>query len=123
MGLSLDFYRKAVDPDSWFPEGYDCSCNGESIRFPSCVVINVDGPVEPSENKPAMMLVDDKPTGKSFPKLVPVDLVDGEYVRRPGCMFGGNYAATSDSRLPDSMEDMYGMRLRIIPVFDRVESE
>ena len=122
MGLNVSFYREAVDPDSWFPDGYDCSMNGESIRFPSCCVVNVPGPFEPGEKKPAMMLVDDAPCGKPYPKLVPAELVNGEWVRKPGWyMFGGNYAGTSDSRYSKAVEDCGGSRAGILPVFDRME--
>lgn len=123
MGLNVSFYREAVDPDGFFPEGYDCSNGGESIRYPNCCVVNVSGPAEPGENKPPMILVDDKPCGKPYPKLVPAELVDGEWVRKPGWfMFGGNYAATSDSRYSAAIEACGGSRAGVLPVFDRYEA-
>lgn len=116
MGMLVSFYRDAA-------RSCDCSRNGESARFVECCVVNVDGPFEPDEDCPPMMLVDDKPTGKPYPKLVPAELIDGAWERKSDwVMFGGNYAGTSDSRFCSAIAVFGGTRASIVPVFDRVES-
>ena len=116
MGMLVSFYRDAGSD-------YDCSRNGESVRFVECCVVNVDGPFEPYDDRPPMMLVDDLPTGKPYPKVVPAELVDGAWERKPGwIMFGGNYAGTSDSRFCRAVDALCGVRSSVVPVFDRVES-
>jgi len=106
MGLDIQIYRSS--------HGYDCTNGGISSKGHSLNVVNVDGPFIPRENAPAVMIVDDLPNGKPYPKLVPAIYDDekGEWVRAKGWfMFGGNYGESSDSRFGS----------RILPIFDRKE--
>lgn len=61
---------------------------------------------------------------ENYPALVPVewDHENGCYRRtHSAAMFGGNYAATSDSRLPE-IAARYGChRASILPIHDRIE--
>jgi hypothetical protein len=106
MGLIVSVYRDA--------EGYDCTNGGISASHIRLCVVNVDGPFEPSDDCPAVIL---KPGNipKALPKLVPEE--DQEH----WTMFGGNYAGTSDSRFSDAVERMCGIRAGIVPIHDRVE--
>lgn len=110
MGLLVNVYR---DSNS----DYDCTMNGVTKRHTQLCVVNVDGPFEPSIECPAVMLVDDQPCGRPYPKLVPADALS----ENKWTMFGGNYAQSSDSRFTDAVEKMGGPRAGILPVFDRIE--
>ena len=107
MGLYVSVYRNAH-------HNQDFSRNGISNRFTQLCVVNVDGPFEPNEHRPAVML---KVGAFGNVTLVPVD----EHVDR-WVMFGGNYAACSDSRLSNKIEEMTGKSFYgAIPIHDRVE--
>ncbi len=111
MGLIVHIYRDT---------GMDCTLDGISKLFDYLTVVNVEGPFEPEEKRPAVMIVDDKPNGKPYPKLVPATWNDvkGEWVRSEGWyMAGGNYGATSDSRFKAE-----GMVHDILPIHDRIEN-
>lgn len=107
MGLTVSVYRDAGSD-------YDCTMNGVTKRFTRLCVINADGPFEPSEDCPAVKL---EVGPFNSIRLVPVEVED-EWT-----MFGGNYAATSDSRLGYAIKAMTGYDFYgAIPVHDRVES-
>lgn len=98
MGLRVHVHRM---PDL-LGSGNDCTNGGISATADTLVVVNVEGPFNPTDANPAAMLVAG-PYGA--PNIVPAVLVNGEYVPAPantesyaGPMMGGNYAASSDSR-------------------------
>jgi hypothetical protein len=106
MGLLVSVFRNA--------EFGDCTCNGVSKRFNSLCVINVEGPFEPDENHPAVIL-------ESGPynsvRLVPVcEKEAGSWT-----MMGGNYAGTSDGRFSDAVRHRTGAPASVVAVHDRVE--
>ena len=110
MGMHVYVYKQA---DPWFG---DSSLNGVTNRFNKLCVINMDGPFEPDEETPAVRLVNGNLPGTV--KIVPDNVGD----RWP--MFGGNYAATSDSRFGEAISKMTGKKFEhgIVPVHDRFES-
>ena len=110
MGINVSVYK---DADS----NYDCTCNGVTNRFTRLNVVNVDGPFDPSDDCPAVKLVKGNLPGTV--KIVPVD----ELEKGSWTMFGGNYAATSDSRFSEAIEKIVGGRFYgAVPVHDRVEN-
>ena len=110
MGMIVYVYRDAHLAD-------DCSNNGVSARFTRLCVVNVDGPFEPKDDMPAVKLVEGPFRGTFH--LKPVDLIDSGKV----VMFGGNYAATSDSRFGKAISTITGQNFSngIAPIHDRVE--
>jgi hypothetical protein len=94
----------------------DCSLNGISASHNRLCVVNVDGPFEPSDDCPAVVL---KPSNlgarRALPKLVPEEDQDN------WTMDGGNYAGTSDSRFCEAVERICGIRADIVPIHDRIE--
>lgn len=108
MGLIVSVYK---DADS----NYDCTMNGVTSRFTKLCVTNVDGPFEPSDDCPPVKLVVGNLPGTA--KIVPEEC-EGKW-----SMFGGNYAATSDSRFSEAIESIVGGRFYgAVPVHDRVEA-
>ena len=106
MGMIVSVYRDSSD--------YDCTRNGVTNRFDELCVVNVDGPFEPKDDCPAVRL-EQGPLNSV--RLVPLE-GEGRWT-----MFGGNYAATSDSRFSDAIEKMLGHRFYgAVPVHDRIES-
>ena len=107
MGLIVDVYRGASN-------NIDCSMNGVTKRFTRLCVTNVEGPFEPDKKTPAVKLVEGNLPNTV--KIVPDEVGD------QWSMFGGNYAATSDSRLAEAVEKITGHRGDgIVAVHDRVE--
>jgi hypothetical protein len=105
MGLTVSVMRQA--------EFGDCSNNGVSARFSRLTLINVEGPFDPREDAPAAKLEQHRP---GCLRVVPVG-VDGWK------MFGGNYAACSDSRFSEACEELLGHRFYgAVAIHDRVES-
>ena len=108
MGLIVSVYK---DADS----NYDCTMNGVTSRFTKLCVTNVDGPFDPSDDCPAVKLVEGNLPGTA--KIVPEEC-EGKW-----SMMGGNYAATSDSRFSEAIETIVGGRFNgAVPVHDRVEA-
>jgi len=106
MGLIVNVYASR--------DGYDCTLNGVTNRFDQLCVINVDGPFEPSDDCPAVRL--EKGAMDGIAVLRPIE-ADGQWT-----MFGGNYAATSDSRFSRAVEKITGHRFYgAVPVHDRIE--
>jgi len=110
MGIIVSVYRDAST-------NYDCTNGGESSRFTKLTVVNVDGPAEPSDDAPAVKLVQGPSVGgQPNPILVPVSrLESGDWT-----MFGGNFGSTSDSRFCRAVEAL-GSYSGIVPIHDRVE--
>ena len=105
MGLILDIYRSDYDSELNVFRGKK-----------SVTVVNIEGPFEPTEDRPASYL-----TGNAYGNPIIVPNSWRELQDESGLvMFGGSYATTSDSRLREALgiHDFYGA----IPVHDRVES-
>ncbi len=98
MGLVANIYRSDYDSDLNAFYGKD-----------KVTIVNVDGPAEPTEDAPAAVL---SKNAFGNPILTP------EPPLRPntaGPMFGGTYAASSDSRFKPGF---YGA----VPIHDRYET-
>jgi len=108
MGLRVKVYRD---------NGPDCSNNGPSVFFDNFTVVNIDGPFEPDNTAPAVLLIDKREAGRPNPKLVPAD----DYGNGAWLMFGGNYAGTSDSRFGEAMQKLTGFGTDIVKIHDRIE--
>ena len=108
MGLILSVYRNA--------ELGDCTNGGLTSRVNKVTVVNASGPFEPTDERPAVLLVKGP---LNTARLVPIDLVDsGAWV-----MSGGNYAGTSDSRFGEAVRALIGSSNGVVPVFDRTETQ
>jgi hypothetical protein len=117
MGLILNVYGH--------PRG-DFTNGGLSAKHDEVTVVNVDGPFEPTEDRPAVMLVNHV---RDIVSLVPAKKDEnGAWVPdRPdglvGPMMGGNYATTSDSRFASAIEKLVGHRFYgAVAVHDRFET-
>jgi len=106
MGLLVSVYKN----------GRDSTAGGDSSKAVEICVINVPGPFEPDDHTPAFALV---PNALNSVVLKPVHEPDNMM----GPCFGGNYAATSDSRFDEAIEEMLGHRFYgAIPIHDRFDS-
>lgn len=93
----------------------DCSNNGASARHDQLTVTNIEGPFEPTPERPAAKLVRHR-TMPGHCYIVP-DEVGGRW-----SMFGGNYAATSDSRFHEAVRALVGTTGGFaVGIHDRVE--
>ena len=116
MGIRVDVLRSFTQCDDWL-EINDCT-NGGITNVETGVhkltIINADGPFEPNDEAPAAVIA---LTPLNNAKIVPADDPEGNNV-----MFGGNYAACSDSRFGYAIkkltgQDFYGA----VPIHDRKE--
>ena len=109
MGLIVNVYTDK--------SGTDCTNGGVSSKVNSLTVINVDGPFEPTEDRPAVVLA----IGPyNTARLIPADLHEAnEWV-----MYGGNIGVTSDSRFGEAVGKLTGRKFAdgIVKIFDRVET-
>ena len=107
MGLLVDLYRNV--------DGRDCSNGGISgTGIQGFCLTNVDGPFNPSGEYPAAKL-----------KLGPLNSIHIKpaWGEDQHSMDGGTFAATSDSRLNDAIEELTGCRFYgAVAVHDRVEN-
>lgn len=104
MGLRVSVYRRG---------NWDSTNGGVSGKVSDLTVINIDGPFEPTDDAPAVVLVEG---ALNTAKIVPVDAV-GQWT-----MFGGNYAACSDSRFSDAVAGILGHRFYgAVAIHDRIE--
>lgn len=123
MGLIVSIYKD---------KGREWSNGGVSSRVDELTLVNVDGPFEPTEDRPAALLV---PNAMGTVRVVPAIEVapGGSYVEQgaedalgaPGVgpMMGGCYVATSDSRFSEKIEALLGGRFYgAVPLHDRFES-
>lgn len=126
MGLTVTVHRAP-------PSGYgDATNGGISGRFTELTVVNVDGPFRPTDDAPAVMLIPGRLAGTAI--LVPAihrphgpgdgyEAMPEDTSEYAGPMFGGNYAATSDSRFFRAIERVTGGHFYgAVPIHDRVES-
>jgi hypothetical protein len=104
----------------------NCSNGGVSSEKDSLTLVNVEGPFEPDETRPAALLLKGNVPGVA--RVVPAVEVDGEYkpLRPPagvGPMMGGAYVATSDSRFGQAVEKITGSRFYgAVALHDRFET-
>lgn len=96
------------------PAGSNCSAGGVSARYENLTLVNVDGPFEPTADRPAAYL-----KGGNLPGTA---IVVPEENTGKWSMMGGCYVATSDSRFGDAVEKIIGARFYgAVPLHDRVE--
>lgn len=116
MGLMVDVFRAS--------EHYDCTNKGISSKAHYLCLVNVEGPFNPDQSRPAAMLV--KGNGPGLVKIVPA-MPDGNrighWIPRPEwCMMGGNYASTSDGRFHEAVRRIIGAQsYGAVPIHDRIE--
>jgi len=109
MGLTVQVYRDNLG---------DCTNGGASSTVDAVCVINMDGPFNPSADRPAFELIPGAFPGTAV--LVPADRPDGMI----GPMFGGNMGYSSDSRFSRAVEKMTGHRFYgALPIHDRFETQ
>ncbi len=114
MGLILGIYRSSLG---------DCTNGGITGGSRANVtVVNVEGPFEPTDDRPAVLLIDGPSAGRWNPTLVPAVLVGDTWIPESrdgviGPMAGGNFAGTSDSRWNRRVEGR-----GVVSVHDRFES-
>lgn len=107
MGLTVSIYRTP---------GRDCTNGGVSAFGSELTLINVDGPVDPSFDAPAAKLVPGHLPGTV--RIVPEAIPEKRH-----SMFGGNYAATSDSRFTRAVEAIVGGPFYgAVAIHDRLEN-
>lgn len=115
-GLIVDVLRHVEASGPHSVRISDCTRDGLSSRHISFTVLDdaVEGPFEPSENRPALRIVRRKLFGEVYMHLAPADCVNekGEQVKHTS--FGGNFAFTSDSRFRK-------VASYPLPIHDRVE--
>lgn len=119
MGMIVYVYRNHRDPDDWL--GDNDATNGGVTNHKTGVhqltLVNVDGPFDPTPDRPAAWLVPGNLNGCAH--IVPHD----EYTNKTWTMFGGNYAGTCDSRFREAVEKITGARFYgTVPIHDRVEN-
>lgn len=109
MGLNVQVYRDNLG---------DCTNGGASATADAVCVINMDGPFNPSADRPAFKLIPGAFSGTAV--LVPVDRPEGMI----GPMFGGNMAHSSDSRFSKAVENLTGHRFYgALPIHDRFDTQ
>jgi len=109
MGLVVYVYRNGLG---------DCTLNGISSNADRLCLVNVEGPSEPRDDCPAAYLV--KGAMPGICRIVPAG-ENGQPEKR-WTMFGGNYAANSDSRLSAAIEAITGSRFYgAVAIHDRIE--
>lgn len=96
----------------------DYTLGGVSSNYDALLVVNVEGPFEPDAYTQAVKL---ESHVDGCLRLVPVEKdSSGGYVCKITPMFGGNYAATSDSRFSDACARLLGHQFYgAIAVHDR----
>lgn len=106
MGLIVSIYRNAELRG-------DCTAGGVSSRYTRLTLTNVSGPFEPTDDAPAAILE------SHYPRILRIrPLEAGE----AWVMFGGNFAATSDSRFRETCERLTGCAFYgAVAIHDRVE--
>jgi hypothetical protein len=111
MGLIAQVYRPAGFPD--------CTNNGWSARFDRVCIVNAEGPFEPSEDCPGV-IVQKHRTMKSIHAVSVADAESGKWT-----MFGGNVLSMSDSRLGELVAELLGKDFQYawgaIKIHDRIE--
>ena len=119
MGLIAEIYKSS---------GSNCSADGISNRFNSVTIVNAEGPFDPAEDRPAVLLIlgpgNRVGSGPKHVIAVPAEFVNGRWVELKGQgsrMNGGTFIATSDSRYHELVERLGGVRGTAISFHDRFE--
>ena len=104
-GIRADIYKSRFG---------DCSNGGISSRVGTVTIIDdrIAGPFEPTDDAPAVRIVERMIMGRPYVHVEPIDQPDGML----GPMMGGTYVATSDSRLRRIAQGG-------IPLHDRFETQ
>lgn len=115
MGLNVIVYRSNALGD--------CTNGGISSKYDTLTVVNVEGPFEPSRDRPAVMLVQGPGAQwNANPIIVPAIWTGDGWREAPGpFMAGGNFADTSDSRFADAIQALGGTRGMAPKIHDRQE--
>lgn len=120
MGLRADIVKSRYG---------DCSNGGISGRASQVTIVNIDGPFDPSDDAPAVMLIEGHGANGGTVRIVPCDHVHGDVwiehgePHSVGPMMGGTYIATSDSRFTRAVEALTGARFYGAVAFhDRYET-
>lgn len=114
MGLNVNVFRANRD---------DCSLGGMST-FDTLCLVNVPGPFEPRADTPPAYLIENVNLGrgKGLLKIVPAISAGGRWQPTTGGMFGGCYAASSDSRFWEACSEIIGgYAYGAVPIHDRYE--
>ncbi len=111
MGMSVDVLKN--------PKG-DFTINGISSRSIELCIVNVRGYDEPSDTRPAALLLDN---GYGNPAIFPaIQNEAGEWVKKPAhWMFGGNVAYCADSRFSAACNAISKNFMGGVYIFDRRE--
>lgn len=105
MGLHASIFRNDLG---------DCTNGGISSKANRVTIVNADGPFSPSEDAPAVMIIDHPAGPQYLPIAVPCEgsgTAGDPYRPQVGGMAGGNFVFTSDSRMdprhPVSLHDRF----------------
>lgn len=112
MGLLADIYRNS--------DLQDCTNGGFSSRVKTVCIINAEGPFQPSDDCPAVILESgyNGPFTNDCVRAVSIsDKEDGKWL-----MHGGNFLHTSDSRFGHLTEELTGQKnIGPVAIHDRKE--
>jgi hypothetical protein len=112
MGLIASVYRN-TDITA------DCTNGGWSSRFTKVCIVNAEGPFEPTEDCPGVIVR----KHRTMKSLNVVSVADDE--ANKWTMAGGNFLHTSDSRLGELVRDLLGADYQYsfgaISIHDRFE--
>jgi len=114
MGMIVYVYRDA--------ELGDCTLGGISSKANRLCIVNVEGPFKPDATMPGAVLIRGNSPGTA--KIVPtIEPQPGCYTRtNRHTMFGGNFAATSDSRFNAAIVHITGHPFHgAVAIHDRIE--
>lgn len=110
MGIHAYVFRKAGSD-------YDCTLGGWSSRFTEVCVINAEGPFDPDDKHPAVILVPHRTLRGAIHAISIADQSSGKWT-----MFGGNYLASSDSRFWQLCEKLGASLFHgAVAIHDRIE--
>lgn len=109
--------------------GQSCSLNGLSERFNDVVIVNADGPFDPTPTMPAVMLIRG-PGGNGHVIAVPAMLAARndkaaqwvEMTDMGSRMNGGTFIHSSDSRFHELVAKLGGQRGTAVSFHDRFEA-
>jgi|TARA_B110000285_G_scaffold215891_1_gene262667 hypothetical protein len=115
MGMLVNVYKTSYGAE---PFGdVDCTAGGISSKSNMLCVTNVDGPFEPSEDRPAAVLVMAEPIGG-----MKILRIEPENAGKKWTCFGGNYAGCSDSRFNEKCRELLGSSwYGAVAIHDRIE--
>ena len=111
MGLTARIYRDVSDT-------YDCTMNGWSVRYTNVCIVNAEGPFEPDDDHPAV-LVRKHPRANALHVVSQIDADSGKWT-----MFGGNFLACSDSRFGELCRRLLrdpNAYIGAVQIHDRIE--